>query len=750
MLDPTNNSTADPTGHQQLMWPQRQLFNSDGYSLAVWLRKSRTPSGNFLIFAERRYATDGNYGWLFYWSSASNKLSMQHLDGSSNASIVNTTTIASTTLYLFVLVWDGSSYQWYKDNGVADGNGSFTKGIAHATADLTIGDDSDLASQAFPGFIGHIIAWPSIQLSQSEVQTLYAGSDIPQSNAVRFWYRGTEILGIDEYTGLTPSQNGNLWLKSLDPPDSYYADVSLGTYIQNYHAIQMAGQNLHRKRLPEVDYSIDAPIEMLGREINDTMLITHSSGLEPKGVGFGMGPNSPSRLASLVEMSLDPETKKIKLGYVDVRRFVLSMYDQLIASHTVFGEQRGIFQVYPPGVEKTIDRESNIWVEEEGGEIVKLDATLEPLTIEGCLIESDRTNEFANSSFKSGVSTDWSAVGATGGASVENDSDDLLFDPDVTPYSCKIIADSPLGGTPVGIEQDITLSDTSPRRVYIFHKDDGGQPISISIQRDSDSYYLQSLTADSWGASIAYLEIDTASEIEKYKIPTKITPGGGSITYTTTFYAKTGNGQVNHIYHAQWEIGDHCSSPIVTAAGSTYNRVPTVETISNNIGARIWPLTRGTLYFRFKPLWDSDEIENQRDLLYLYHDADNYVKIYYDPSSPELEAQFRADGVNYYSTIDTTSISWGAGDEIMIAFRWAQADDLENDEFEIQLFANFGDEWIEGTKENPASNLVEVDASYLQLGAVGTSDEYSAADGTLYYLRISPEVFLLEEIEAFP
>jgi len=454
-------------------------------------------------------------------------------------------------------------------------------------------------------------------------------------------------------------------------------------------------------------------------------------------------------------MKLSPINRKVGLTMRDMHHAVM-LYDQFILPYEVTAARIGAFELYPSGASKATTRASKVCIHQIGTRVTRLAIDVEPVTREGVLIETERTNEFKNSSLVAGVAVDWTALNTgVNGSAVEDDTVDLLFEGDISTKSCKITGGSPLGGSPVGIEQDLTLAGTDPaedepRKISIDKKDDTGHALSLKIQRDSDNWYRTSLSADNWGAAETYLDLPVDRDATRYLDMAPINPGvHAGIVYTVGLYAKASAGQINHFYHAQWERGKYTTSRMVSGGGATYTRTPSIVRITNQIGARTIYKPRGSLYFRVVPEWAPAERNYDANLLCVYHSATNYFRVYYHDGSGELRAHWY-DGVDHYSVIDSADVTWAAYDELKIGLRWMSDGDLEATGPEFQLFADFGAGWLTGSKGSLTAWGNENDASYIQIGAKGDTPTTTAADAYIKYLKSIPEPLLLDHFKALP
>ena len=519
--------------------------------------------------------------------------------------------------------------------------------------------------------------------------------------------------------------------------------------------LALVAQELQRDRNAKRGHMVTVPLAWLGREIIDDVQLVSAEGLEPTGDGFGMSELAVPRLQRIMGMKLSPTNRRVGLVMRDMHHAVM-LYDQLVLPYKVSSERFGAFELYPAGASKATTRDSKVYVHQTGTRVTCRAIDVEPVTREGELIETTRTNEFKNSSLVAGVAVDWTALNTgVNGSAVEDDTVDLLFEGDISTKSCKITGGSPLGGNPVGIEQDITLPSIAPlvddpRKISIDKKDDTGHALSIKIQRDSDNWYRTSLSADDWGAAETYLDLPVDRDATRYLDMAPIYPGvHAGIVYTVGLYAKTSAGQINHFYHAQWERHKYATSRMVSGGGATYTRTPSIVQITNQIGARTVHKPRGSLYFRVVPEWAPAERDFDADFLYVYHSATNYFRVFFDHGSGELKLHWY-DGSNHYSTIDSADVAWTAYDELKFGFRWMSTGDLEATAPEFQLFADFGAGWVTGIKGALSAWKDESDASYIQIGAKGDAPITTAADAYIKYLKSIPEPLLLDYFKALP
>lgn len=699
------------------------------YSMAFWLDWDAASSGTWAEIFSKWVATAG---WIVRINpGTNNKLLVLHTSAAGTSTSITSDSNVGGSEESWVITWNGTQINLFR-NGVPEASNPFamTRTIGANAAQVCIGNRAAL-SLGFGGKIGHVMHWNGTVLSAGEAVQYHKGV-IPQREFLTFWAKGTRLVGKDEIGGRVADDEGTVSL-AAGACDGYYSSVA-------QTPIEIAGMELHRSRIEPRIYTVNVPIEFLDKEAMEDLLFVSDEGLEHSGVGFGLG-DAPKRLVRITGIKpIDENTARLTLR--DLSRYTTTFYDQLIAPTTIGEKQLGAFRVYPPGVSKTISRASSVWVEQAGGAIIQLFNNEEPLTLDGLLLEPQRKNEIVDPAFRGGVDGgSWTLVNeGVNGSTIEDDTNDLLFEAGVSPQSCKLTAGTPLGSSYVGVRQAITLASgaSTRRHLSIDHKDDSGEVLSITIQRDSDSHYRTSLSADNWGASLTYLDLPLSDNvIGRWVDFVSIDPGIHSgIVYTVTIYAKAAAAQVNHVYHVQFEANAKYATSRIAA--SEYTRESTSFTINSPATARSFRLEKGTVFFHLHPLADIEFFEYPFGLVFFR---------YQDSSAQVFEIRFANDSNNYfeakwYPGTDAYSIvphpDWNAGDAIKVALRWLQPGDLGKAERQFQLFANFGSGWVEGSIGYP-------DTEY------ATGDGFiSLSSGRYKYLKVLPEPLHLDEIKALP
>jgi hypothetical protein len=175
--------------------------------------------------------------------------------------------------------------------------------------------------------------------------------------------------------------------------------------------------------------------------------------------------------------------------------------------------------------------------------------------------------------------------------------------------------------------------------------------------------------------------------------------------------AKTAAGQRNHLYDALLVDKPWPTSRIVSAQGLVYTREADLLSFSNNSGARYWPNLHGTFVVgQLIPLWSSADISGYTmSLLWLQHDSNNWVHIYYDGTNGRWVFERKVAGTVYQATKTHTMT---AGTAFRLAFRWTSG------EGELGLATFTQSVFVDGVKGTDVSS-----------GAAPTE----AASATAYY-----------------
>ena len=300
-----------------------------------------------------------------------------------------------------------------------------------------------------------------------------------------------------------------------------------------------------------------------------------------------------------------------------------------------------------------------------------------------------------------------------------------------------------------GFQQDVGGVPSANMTLSFWHWDETGDKMSFSVERQSDGFYVQSLTGGWASTAEVFLDVDLAIDSpERFRLPFVLVVPGGGETYTITFYARNVAEQINWLYHAQLEEGDFATSPIVSETSNTYLRQGSVVVLRNPDNLMV-PKEHGTIAFEFEPTWSNTESTGNKFIMQLYHDDNNFFRLYWSTAGSGFVYNLKYNGTHFYASV--TPGSWDAGDTLMFGLRWLAAGELGKDNAQVQIFAKVGSgDWREGPAIELTEELQGVSESFLYLGSQKPVwvPEHDLADGLFRYLHIFPEALPFEEIKA--
>ena len=713
MIDYTNNGASNPTGNQKLIFVERDmLVGASSYSVGFYARRTRSPAANTQVISERNDAVSGgNKGWHIYCSSTY-YLYARNGNGASWSSMGPTTdSLTVDTLYFFVFTWNGADWYWWRNGGAAQGSGSASNTIADPSAQLTIGADDGNVQQGFAGQLGKIIVWRGRVLSQSDVAALYDGIEIPYAEDARFYHPCTGIPGSDEYAQEIPSQNGNLWIKSLDPPDSYYPNgIATDQQIKPWRDV--FSRELRRRRFPEEIYTMSVPLEYLALEILDDLNISHDSLPRAESLLTDIDDHYlmdkwRSMYVACTAQRINLNSMEMELDFINLEPFICYAWSTDILPYAVTSDYDGLAQIDQCAT-WNVERASSAWAEQADGLIATLASGVARIGANGFLPCEGSDNPIQNSTFyyDSGGPPYFPGWTPSANFSGSADTGNPLFVDDETYPNAVQILKSASGDS--YLEQTVAVSSSDGHRMlqFWYHNELTVKGVlSYQIYRAAGEYWNNS-TPDWQGGSVWNPLGDGSIWTLAYSEPVS-TPA--SENWTIRFGVVTGDTSSGaEVAQAQLNEGRYVLAPIPTIVGDTY----TTETderyfeFDNNSteNHRICvPLTCGTFRCRFTAINDYDRMSDGDVLVIGYAQFDSTGDDY------DLYCYEKQSGSNHRFALkrylsgglDATAykdVQVAAGTSYEVAFRWI-TDELGLSAFTLSVFAD----GVKGTDDQASS-----------------------------------------------
>jgi Concanavalin A-like lectin/glucanases superfamily len=135
--------------------------------------------------------------------------------------------------------------------------------------------------------------------------------------------------------------------------------------------------------------------------------------------------------------------------------------------------------------------------------------------------------------------------------------------------------------------------------------------------------------------------------------------------------------------------------------------------VSNNSAARTWSAAQGGFACEVKL---TGTISQDRTIAYVYHDTNNWAKVYYDHASTKIKFAIRAAGTTTTITSTTTPIS---GTWYAVEASWSGSQDENGASYTMTLYIN-GVVEVSGTASGA---MTEVSSSNFDFGSAAGSAE---------------------------
>jgi hypothetical protein len=503
-----------------------------------------------------------------------------------------------------------------------------------------------------------------------------------------------------------------------------YVDVTLAERGYAFYG----SRRLRLRRLPNGIIEARVPtLEFLDQELLDLMAISHPD--LPSGSGRGAGVKPWERWPVLkLSSEVDWDSGQEIMQLLDLRDIVVRYWDVGKATKVSSDLTEGIPRL-DSGNTRAWTRESAAWVFRADSIIAAIGSDSDKHDINGDLFESASANLIIQSVFKNGatnVFTGWTQSGAgSNGSAIAEDTTDNLFDSTVTTRSVKLTAGTPIHAADLQIQSTATESipANTVGRVSIWRRDDSLKPTYWALQRSVDSKWWRD-SDSTWQVAKTWNEFAVTTTARLRGISKQVDVGASATTLTLYIgIPTTGNvGQVNHIFHAQWESLKHATSAIVTDTVKVA-RAADLLTISNSSASRSWIAAHGTWRSRVRPSWSAADVTAAyKTVFFAGHDSSNYDWCYFDGANARWVFERKAAGVIYRAV---KAASPETDTEYKIACRVTGADgELDLDPYTLSIFVD----GVKGTDAVSAA-LREVGGASLNIGSRLTNGYGLAVSG---------------------
>lgn len=479
------------------------------------------------------------------------------------------------------------------------------------------------------------------------------------------------------------------------------------------------------------------PLELLDTDLVDAIEVSHPDAPTSDGLGWRTS-SWQRRRFEILEMTVNPMANTVTVVARDLRYYRMTFWDTARAYGSAGPLANGVAR-WDPGCTRSYTRAGRAYVQNPGNSgatWVELLDDQEKLDYYGEMLEQSVTNEVVESSFRNGTGAafaGWTAAGTgVNSSAITEETSDLAFDSAVSARHPKFLSGNPHS---TDLEETNTTSRSISANVVcavsIIHKETGTAATSWAVQRGVDSKWFRASdrtwqVAKTWNA----LTIRASWTRDVFH---RIDVGAGATTLTLRVGIASGAAaaQVCHVHHAQLGQAPFATSVVVTDAAIVAGNSDVLG-VSNNSAARCWPNTAGRLRVKVIPHWDAADVSAvNKTLLYIEHDANNFVWIYYNGPAGAFRFQRRAGGT------DTTAsyvVSVTRGTQYELVARWTStAGELGLASRTQQLFVNK----VKGTDAAAAADPTEIATVTMQLGRANAG-EY--LDGYVSEWDIVPDV----------
>lgn len=530
---------------------------------------------------------------------------------------------------------------------------------------------------------------------------------------------------------------GELWLYDALPTDfattisSLLVKYKVNQLLGTEEARDRATREIRLYRRPAIYLGATPPVvRALGIDVGDRVVASHAA------IPFAGAGLTERFLGTVIRKGYNPDAGKIGIEARGVRDYLSSVLWVPYVTTSGAQAQQGVQRMLG-GSTWTFTRASSAWIEDPSdGHVVEVSSDQEKIDRSGALIERYSANLLLNSSAALGT-TSWTG---TGTGTFTTDTTVTLFDASISPQTFKLVAPNPVGAGEIMDQTSIDLSGYSTDKFFlsIDHVDDSGQPLTVTVQRSSDSKWFRA-SDSTWQAAETANALTVRSTMYRDVLPVMDIGTGSPCTIKVRLKAITANAQVNHIGHVQLEEKRWATSRIVTRSALLARQADQLL-ISNNSAARSWPNSHGTLLMEFVPQWSSSLVSGEfYTLAYAYYDANNWWELYWHGTNGKLTLACRAAGTTVEASSAAATLTRGT--VAKFAARWIGSDgELDLAPYTLHCFVNGAAG--KGSATVAAALPTQVATADLEIGKSG-----QGAEGAIRRFRLTPVVLTDAEIE---
>lgn len=627
-------------------------------------------------------------GWTLraFVSGGTSVLRMIHGNGAATAGVSSTTVLALNTTYRVICAWDGSTLNFYINNGSAEG-GALATAIAANANKINIGNE-DGATVSPEAAIGQVFIYPNYVFSSGERTQWDAGQTVPAAGQLELWHKGVEVPGVDRVRGENAVLTGTVVTLS-DPTDGNFPDART---IPQWR--RLATHRLLRRRTQEPIFTLTVPDHYLSMGIAKLFQLSHDSMFlsASRLAGTPLGEklaSEPWRRSSvrLIGVTDNPLDHTVKLRFKDHEAFGRTYWstDRLpLGTDDSFA---GLGQLDVGGTHvatrasKAYLEQSNDVLEEpafqaEGQYFRTVGAFVEKMNHIGFLAEDITDNPVLNSHAKNGE-TSWTSVDNSGTTDLSTLR--LAYPLSVTGNSWRFVRANNSADT--YREQIVAvLSADAFRRIYVVKTEQNATSIvSWQLQRSSDNWYWNDATPG-WQSAAVWNRLSNAYDatISKPRFSRAISkPIDISSNQNWTIRVglegaalPAGGGEIN-VYSVEALKGKLRFSSVPTEGAAVTTSADQIE-ISKSTTPHLVPVTRYSFTCRLVAIQSGADLVDGDKLCIQYFQhgatADNYDVLLYEKSAGQnVRFSFERFLSGSFSARATFDVSIVPGTEYKIA-----------------------------------------------------------------------------------
>ena len=345
-------------------------------------------------------------------------------------------------------------------------------------------------------------------------------------------------------------------------------------------------------------------------------------------------------------------------------------------------------------------------------QVAEIELDVPKYEVDGLLIEGDSSgNTLENAAFQDGIDTDWTAAGAT----ASEDTDNPRFERET--WGSLLL---PSGASR---EQDSTEFPANSRiTLSVDHVETAGATLQVRLRRSDGLYW----SGSNWLTGDRSVDITARSSWARDALR-NIPLGGTARTVRVRVLADSGEVRVGHV---QLEASRWPSSRKLIRGSTESDEFY----MTNEPGSEVWIPGGGSYRAEVRFPWAADEITEEKTILYVFEDAQNYEWLFYSTAEELIFRRVRA-GVVTDATISATVES---DRNYVIGCRW-------NSSYVLSVFWD-GEKGVDG---QAVGDNVYGAGSRMWRGSRGGSSN-NPMDGWFRYHEVTQQVLTDEEMAQFP